>query len=457
MIIKKVEHGQALVLIALSLVAILAFAALAVDGGRVYSEQRRAQNAADAAAYAAASARIYDEPVADAIAAALSQAGINGFSDADAGANPSQLVDVQVYSPPIEGPFTGLENFYQVIIRSHVDNVFSQVVYPDGLEVSAEAVTRSQSEGPIALGDAIHATTLNDCNGIFFNGSASVIVNGGNISAESIRNGTPTSCHSMSLSGGGAPTIVNVEVTDGDVISSGTQDFPDGTVVADHLLPNTLVPPLLDLPVPDCSTPTKHPLPTYMGNTNFNNPGEYILDEGIYPDGIRISHKDAHVRLNPGIYCLDADFNASSGLLEGFGVFIYMRGGAGNDSSSVDFSGNATVKLSASGDIQDGLGNQWNGMLIYMQDENEGDIYISGASDNTFFGTIYAVGPTKNPNEKCIFLGNSDTGEDAGEDPLVINSSIYCYSIQIGGTANVVVQYIEGQNYQQAPRIELME
>ena len=44
------EKGQAFVLIIVAIVAIFGFAALAVDGGNVYAERRRAQNAADASA-----------------------------------------------------------------------------------------------------------------------------------------------------------------------------------------------------------------------------------------------------------------------------------------------------------------------------------------------------------------------------------------------------------------------
>lgn len=48
------EQGQVLILIVLSIVALLGFAALAIDGGMIFSERRVAQNAADAAAYAGA-------------------------------------------------------------------------------------------------------------------------------------------------------------------------------------------------------------------------------------------------------------------------------------------------------------------------------------------------------------------------------------------------------------------
>ncbi len=55
---KKSEKGQALVIIALAAVGLFAFTALAIDGSRVFSDRRHAQNAADTAVLAAALAKI---------------------------------------------------------------------------------------------------------------------------------------------------------------------------------------------------------------------------------------------------------------------------------------------------------------------------------------------------------------------------------------------------------------
>lgn len=50
----KNENGQGIVMLALLLVVLLVFAALAIDAGNAYTEKREAQNAADAAAMAGA-------------------------------------------------------------------------------------------------------------------------------------------------------------------------------------------------------------------------------------------------------------------------------------------------------------------------------------------------------------------------------------------------------------------
>lgn len=64
----RTEQGQAAVLLALGLVALLAFAALAIDGGQAYLTRRNAQNAADAAAIAGTRElyRLKNDPGADA-------------------------------------------------------------------------------------------------------------------------------------------------------------------------------------------------------------------------------------------------------------------------------------------------------------------------------------------------------------------------------------------------------
>lgn len=51
---RKNEHGQAIVILAIVMVVLLLFAALAIDAGNAYTEKRAAQNAADAAAMAGA-------------------------------------------------------------------------------------------------------------------------------------------------------------------------------------------------------------------------------------------------------------------------------------------------------------------------------------------------------------------------------------------------------------------
>ncbi len=52
------EKGQALILIALAVIGLVGFSALTIDGGRVLSDKRNAQNAADTSVLSAALAKI---------------------------------------------------------------------------------------------------------------------------------------------------------------------------------------------------------------------------------------------------------------------------------------------------------------------------------------------------------------------------------------------------------------
>jgi uncharacterized membrane protein len=49
---KEQEKGQIIILLAVSMVVVMVVAALAVDGGMIYTERRFAQNAADASGFA---------------------------------------------------------------------------------------------------------------------------------------------------------------------------------------------------------------------------------------------------------------------------------------------------------------------------------------------------------------------------------------------------------------------
>ena len=58
----KDEKGQTLIIIAFAMIVLIGFTALAIDGGRVFSDRRHSQNASDTAAFAAALARVRANP-----------------------------------------------------------------------------------------------------------------------------------------------------------------------------------------------------------------------------------------------------------------------------------------------------------------------------------------------------------------------------------------------------------
>lgn len=438
------ERGQTLVLIALALIAIFGFAALAIDGGRLYSERRRAQNAADAAAYAAASASVDGEAWDT---AGLKQAEINGYLDAYPTADPTQYMDVMVFNPPIDGPYSVASSsvipteYYQVKIRTRVDQAFSQIVFPKGLEIAVEAVAHALPDGPISAGDAIVAMCPDCCQDIKVHDGndpkvdyTGVRVHGGNVNSKSTKSGTPASCDSIVTDG----SVANLDVVGGAVISAGTIDYAPGTITADGGVLEGFTTPLLPtLPEPDCSH-------LEAAGAKYFHKGDTVLEPGWYPNGIKITGES--VTMRPGMYCLDGGSNGglilTKGDLGAMGVFIVVREG------SVQLGGSGKLGLAAAKSIYDGAGEQWGGMLFYMPYENEGQIHLTGGATAIYHGTIYAPGPPHS-GEKCVIGGTADLTS--------LNSSIYCYTLKIGGNGQVVVDYVEGQNYQMSGAIELSQ
>ena len=97
------QGGQAIVMVAITFMAMLFVVGLAVDTGQLFAAKRTMQEAADAAAFAGAVVLYQGGTVADAKAAAAADATRNGFTD---------LIDnttVTVDSPPAtgSGPYAG--------------------------------------------------------------------------------------------------------------------------------------------------------------------------------------------------------------------------------------------------------------------------------------------------------------------------------------------------------------
>src|SRR5215211_6141995 len=128
------QHGQALVMIALAAIGLFAFAALAIDGSSVFSDRRHAQNAADTAALEAALTKVRGGNWSN---EGLDRALSNGY-DNNGGTN-----DVILYSPPIDGPYQGDDQYIQVKIRSDVSLFFARVIGIHQVTNRVEAIARA--------------------------------------------------------------------------------------------------------------------------------------------------------------------------------------------------------------------------------------------------------------------------------------------------------------------------
>src|SRR5258708_24944245 len=176
---RKFERGQALPLLALALIALGGFAALALDGGNLWTEQRRAQAAADNAVMAAA----YQEMSGIGVTATLSarEAILAPYAYANAAQNKYVNGDVHTtvvfHLPPIHGAYTGNSNYMEVVITQTVATALAHLVYQqDPIPLTVIAVAHGTPSGPRMSGFAIAAMKPN-CTGN--NGSNFTVATGG--------------------------------------------------------------------------------------------------------------------------------------------------------------------------------------------------------------------------------------------------------------------------------------
>jgi hypothetical protein len=109
------EEGQAIVLMAITMMAMLFAVGLAVDAGTLFVAKRTMQEAADSASFAGGVVLFQDATkITEAKAAAVADATLNGFT------NGVNNTTVTVNSPPTSGAFSGNALYVEVIIVQQV-------------------------------------------------------------------------------------------------------------------------------------------------------------------------------------------------------------------------------------------------------------------------------------------------------------------------------------------------
>lgn len=402
------EHGQAIVLIILAIVVMFGFVGLAVDGGRVFAEKRQAQNAADAAAYAAAIAAIDDE---DARTAAMEQAALNDYET-------SGTTIVNFYHPPIEGPYAGDDEYYQVVVERNLGATFGRAIGMTEYAVKSVAVAHAQPVEPVIDEDVVIHALDDDGVGIEFKGGITVKVSGGSIYSNS------------GITRKGASGDIKVE--DGGIYYTLPWEYIETGIVAGQVSPRPepVSAPLFPaaLSEPDCGTTTYSPSASSK---------QTVYEPGIYTTELVINSKD--VKLNPGMYCLMDGMRLNGNVsVIGTKVMFVLLGGNFLTNAATD------VYLTRPSDLVDPSGNQWGGMLLYAPPSNPtAEIELGGNANLVYAGTVFA------PLGWCRVGGNAEA--------MSVKSNIICENILFHGNPLVNLSYKQPQNYQMPPMIELTE
>ncbi len=432
---RRSESGQVFVILVLVLFGLIGFTALAIDGGMIYSERRRAQNAADAGALAAALAKTQSENLH---VAALNRVTSNGYDTSWGPCNPAGLDctlgtgtnwTAEVTNPPREGDFSGLDEYIHIVITVEVEPAFVHLFFEDGLQTTVNAVSRVWPGQNIKPGYALYGATKTDCKGIWFSGTGNTTITGGSVFSNSSANSV--SCESGVQDGNGdvsvGPSPSNIQVVGS--FDSGGSGSVDPQPVQTGVPQENLRP----IPEPDCSGLADYgKVLVTAGSSTTLQPGKY---ESISFKG------GSSVTLDPGMYCVygNKGFTGTGGSITGTGIMIYLQDGG------FDLGGNSLVALAAEanpGQLVDPAQNDWMGMLVYFDQSNSNEVKLTGATGSTYTGTIYAE------SSECTISG---TGDNIG----LQSTQIICDKIKITGTAQVNIQYDQAKVYSLPPAIDL--
>jgi len=434
----KSQRGQAIILLVFAFVGLVGFAALAIDGGRVLSDRRHAQNAADTAALAAALEKIHGGTSADLIDIARNRALSNGYDDG------STLQDVAVNNPPVSGPYAGNDEYIQVIITSTINTTFARVIGRPQVTSVVEAVARAQgvTTNPLVTGAALAAYKK---NGIAFSGTGSGTLE---VIGSGIFSNSEDDCPNGAMKLGGAITYT-VET---GYASPGSVCTVGGVTLTDPVL--TVPPvsiPTFNIPPPSftCSGPpspqligTEYQPGTYnglnvVGDFSFA-PGNYCFNGNVSFRG-NITANNVNFRMYSGAFTV----NSNGALFTCSNMILHSAGGSGIAFNGGDVKCNGITFYLESGGVQ-WAGNgeydaiaptdgTYKGLLIYLPNGNTSAITINGNSGSQYTGTIIAVGSTVTIN------GNSDT---AG-----FNTQILASEINFNGNATTKITYNPNQQF----------
>lgn len=402
---RRTETGQVLILLTVGIITLLGFTALAIDGGRLYSEKRTVQGVSDSssltgALYLAQHIRSgVDATVWNAAyAAAYQRADSNGYDGS------ITMVDI-----------TEDANYYYVetTIHSSIPPTIVQLVYDGPLSVTAISKARVPKSNVFALGQAL-VSLGGDCPGLWFHGTADFEVHNTGIFSNA------ADCYnSVWFSGSPAATI------DGYIYSVGDVDG-DEMVTSDGVLSADPIDAKLTTE-PDCSKLDDR---TDSGNS---------LQPGVYANGISIGG-NADVTLAAGLYCLDDDFRIQNGTTIGNGVTIYMRSGGVTING-----GDNTLTAPLGNQWADGAdpARYWNGMLFFFSGSNDADLSIAGNAASEFSGTIY------NYDGECSLTGTDES--------VAFNTQVVCDTIEVSGTGYLDITYNPEEVYKPPVNIDLVK
>jgi Flp pilus assembly protein TadG len=418
MIIKVREKGQALILITLAAIGLFAFAALAIDGSRAFSDKRHAQNAADTAALAGALAHARGN---DITTAAQDRATSNGYDD---GAKSDISITI-TDAPSGVCPANTAGKDITVTIVSYVNTTFARVIGRTQVKNAVTATSRACGSfyGPPFDGNAIVSLAPSG-TGYEGMGDADWIIEGGGIYSNS------TDSAAAHCNGNPSITVPSVTVA-GNVTWGNNCDM----TISGSTTPNV---PQLSYSIYSALFP---PEPACDG-TATKSAGTWHPQSG--KDGSKVTLTSGDEDFAPGLYCImNTTIGPYHGELTGSEVTFYIP----SASFSLKFSGSGNSFNATAPTDPD---NEYKGVLMFLkpQVDANGNLLQTQELDLRGNGSQDTVGSIIAPSAYVTMFGNSSS--DA-----LINSQIIAYKVDSQGTADIHITYDSDDNFKKLLPISL--
>jgi hypothetical protein len=388
--------GAAALVIALALPFVVGGFGLGTEVGAWYFNQRKLQNAADVAAFAAATqvragraqAIAQTTYVAWAEEAALAAAARTGFR--------SERGRIQVQTP-----YNNDANRVEVQLLEEVPRGFSALFARGTVDLGGRAVAEIESDG---FPTCVLALDPAGAGALTFQGNTGLTINGCNT-------------HANSLNENAVVVQGNPRVTTDCISMSGGIDLPDRK----HLLTLTdcEAPVENAVVVPDPFAHVQPPADIIAENcqpqTQFGSNTSTTISKGRYCGDLVIQ---GTVTMNPGVYVVEGNVRINAGAtLTGTGVTIYIKG-----SHQFHSAGTATIQLSAP------ESGPYEGVLVYA-DQPQGSTPIihkmNGTTASFYDGAFYA------PRGEIEILG-----DHGGQSSC---TQVVAHRIKFTGNSNVTI------------------
>lgn len=362
---RNARPAQAVVIIAVMLMPMILAVGIGVNIGVIYNARRTAQEAADAAAFAAAVVRYQNGTAAQAVNAAIVDAAVNGYND---GVNSTT---VTVNNPPASGGFAGNADYFEVLITRTITTPIMPAA--GGLwTVSVRAVGAAV---PGINSFAIMALDRGSTRGaLSVSSNGSINITGGGI--------VVNSSDSQSAQNSGTVTIDPSPPYGITTVGGVSGTWPNATTGQ-----------------PATADPFGgYPKPSTSGLPVFGTPTCCALVPGVYTGTVNTNNDWT---MAPGTYIFKGGGISLAGVssLNGAGVFIFLTNAnypnSGGSCATFAVNGNNASSLTP---ITTG---QWANMLIYQDAVCTGTVSIGGNGAISTSGTVYV------PSGQLVLNGNN--------------------------------------------------